>query len=163
MATMAGGAEATIARRRVRGASVAVVLALAGGGIVVTGTWLPWMSYFAGLVPLRGLIGFNGRVLLAAGVLGVVLGSAAMWSSEPRVLRIARRTSGFIGLGVAAAAVWLLIGVHQLTRVHMSNAMLVPRAGIGLVVVFIGGCMLAVAAAVASATRPEPRAASAAD
>jgi len=147
MATVAGGAEATIARRRVRGVSLAAMLALAGGATVVVGTWLPWMSYFAGLVPLRGLIGLNGRLLLAAGTLAVVLGGAATWSGKPRVLQIARRANGLIGLGVAAAAVWLLIGVHQLTRVHMSNAMLVPRAGIGLVVVLIGGCVLAAAAA----------------
>ena len=105
------------------------------------------MSFYAGLVPLRGLIGLNGRLLLAAGVLGVVLGSAAIVTSELRVRRIAQRASGIMGLGVAAAAVWLLIGVHQLTRVHASNAMLVPRAGVGLFVVLIGGCVLAAAAA----------------
>jgi hypothetical protein len=147
MATMADGAEATIARRRACGVTWAAMLALAGGATVVVGTWLPWMSYFAGLVPLRGLIGINGRLLLVAGVLGVVLGSAASWSSAPRVRRLARPASGFIGVGVAAAAVWLLIGVHELTRVHMSNAMLVPRAGIGLFVVLAGGCILAAAAA----------------
>jgi hypothetical protein len=148
MATMAGGAEATIARRRTRGATLAAMLALAGGATVIVGSWLPWMSYFAGLVPLRGLIGINGRLFLAAGIFGIVLGSAAIWSREPRLRRIARPVSGFIGVGVAAAAVWLLIGVHELTRVHMSNAMLVPRAGIGLFVVLVGGCILAAGAAV---------------
>jgi hypothetical protein len=158
MATVAGGAEATIARRRARGVSVATMLALTGGATVVVGTWLPWMSYFAGLVPLRGLIGLNGRLLLVAGTLAVVLGGTATWSGEPRMLRIARRASGLIGLGVAAAAVWLLIGVHQLTRVHMSNAMLVPRAGIGLFVVLIGGCILAAAAVVRPPRITDPKA-----
>ena len=103
MATMAGGAEATIARRRARGVSLAVVLAVAGGGIVIVGTWLPWMSYFAGIVQLRGLIGLNGRLLLVAGMLGVVSGSAASWSSEPRVRRIARRASGSIDRSIQPA------------------------------------------------------------
>lgn len=147
MATLAGRAGATAARRRERGVSWPVALALVGGGIVALGTWLPWMSYYAGLVPLRGLIGINGRLLFAAGVLGVVLGSAAGWASEPRVHRIARRAEGFVGLAVAAAAIWLLVGLHQLTRVNTSTAMLAPRAGIGLVVVLVGGCVLAAAAA----------------
>ncbi|HXT14163.1 MAG TPA: hypothetical protein VN706_00950 [Gemmatimonadaceae bacterium] len=129
-------------------ASVAPLLAVAGGGAIVLGAWLPWMSYFAGLVPLRGVIGINGRLLLGAGTITLLLAVVMALSAKPRVRAFARRSTGVLGVGVAVAAVWLLIGVRELTRVHTSNAMLAPRAGIGLAVVFAGGVVLAFAALV---------------
>jgi plastocyanin len=65
-----GGSCAAVARRW----SLPRVFGVLGGLGVSIGACLPWMSLYAGLVPLRGLIGLNGRLLLAAGVLGVALG-----------------------------------------------------------------------------------------
>jgi hypothetical protein len=105
------------------------------------------MYYFAGLVPLRGLIGLNGRLFLAAGVVSIALafprsraavGTRGRW----RVLM------ALIGATVSAGAVWLLIGVWELTHTHGSNAMLAPKAGSGLWVVLFGGVLVAFAAAV---------------
>jgi hypothetical protein len=121
-------------------------LAIVGGAAVVLGSLLPWMSYFAGLVPLRGVTGLNGRLLLGAGVLGVMLGCGLAWKEAVTLHAYLRRGAGFLGLAVAAASIWLLLGVWQLTRIHASNAMLAPRPGIGLIVVLLGGCALSLAA-----------------
>ena len=128
---------------------IAPLLALAGGGAVALGSWLPWMSYFAGLVPLRGWIGLNGRALLVSGLVAAALGVALGRAHGARSRTAARWATGSLGVAVAAAAGWLLIGVRELTQLKSSNAMLAPRAGIGLVVVLVGGAALLVAAFVA--------------
>jgi hypothetical protein len=133
--------------------SAAPLLAWIGGGAVAGGAWLPWMSYFAGLVPLRGIIGLNGRLLLAVGVAGGLLGVAMVRSARrPRVRRVARRATAVLGLGTAAAAGWLLLGVRELTRIHQSNAMLAPRPGSGLFVVLAGSSILVLTALVPDRT-----------
>jgi hypothetical protein len=124
---------------------IAPSMAIIGGAAVVLGAYLPWMSYFAGLVPLRGVIGLYGRLLLGAGIIGVMFGCGLVRKSAPTVRTYARRGAGLLGLGVATASAWLLIGVWQLTRVHPSNAMLAPRPGAGLLVILLGGCMLSFA------------------
>ncbi len=43
------------------------VAAVVGGALIATGAFLPWLSLFAGLHPLRGVIGLNGRLLAAGG------------------------------------------------------------------------------------------------
>jgi hypothetical protein len=135
----------------------APLLAWIGGGAVGVGAWLPWMSYFAGLVPLRGVIGLYGRLLLAAGVVGLMLGIAMAWSTRPRVRLVARRAAGVLGLAAATAAGWLLLGVWELTRVHRSNAMLAPRPGAGLLVVLLGGGVLMLAAWVSDRSEMQRR------
>jgi hypothetical protein len=138
-----------LAIRNLRSRLVAAApLAIAGGAAVALGAWLPWMSYFAGLIPLRGLIGINGRLLLVAGVIGLSLGCALFWTAAPKARAYARRASGLLGLVVGAASVWLLVGMWQLTRVHSSNAMMAPKPGIGLLVILVGGLLLSVAAVV---------------
>lgn len=129
----------------------APALAIAGGGAVALGSYLPWVSYFAGLVPLRGLIGRNGRLLLAAGILGFALGIVLAIVRTRRVRGLTRWATGTLGAAIDGAAIWLLIGVWELTRVRASNAMLAPRPGMGLVVVLVGGTILALAACVPDA------------
>jgi TRAP-type C4-dicarboxylate transport system permease small subunit len=130
--------------------SVSSTLALVGGAAVVVGSWLPWMSFFAGLRPLSGLIGLNGRLLLVAGVAGICLGVARLPRHERKLLRW---ISVALGAAVSAAAGWLLAGVWQLTHQSGSGAMLVPRAGPGLVVVLLGGAMLVAAGAMPRGAR----------
>jgi hypothetical protein len=105
------------------------------------------MYYFAGLVPLRGLIGLNGRLFFAAGVVSMTLGylrSRAVVATRGRW----RVFTALMGATVSVGAVWLLIGVWELTRTDGSNAMLAPKAGSGLWVVLCGGGVVAFAAAV---------------
>ena len=127
------------------------MLAITGGGAVALGSYLPWVSYFAGLVPLRGLIGRNGRLLLAAGILGFAFGVLLAIVRARRVRGLTRWATGALGAAIDIAAIWLLIGVWELTRVRASNAMLAPRPGMGLVVVLVGGTILALAACVPDA------------
>jgi hypothetical protein len=123
-----------------------------GGAVIALGSCLPWMYYFAGLVPLRGLIGLNGRLLLAAGAVSIVLGflrSRAAVGTRGRW----RVITALMGATVSAGAVWLLIGVWELTHTHGSNAMLAPKPGRGLWVVLFGGILVAFAAAQPSTQR----------
>jgi hypothetical protein len=122
-----------------RGWSATSALAMLGGAAVVVGSWLPWMTLYAGLQPLSGLIGRNGRVLLIAGAFGMFLGLALLRRGEWRSLRL---LSVGLGAAVSVAAVWLLVGVWQLTHPRGPGVMLVPRAGPGLIVVLLGGAML---------------------
>jgi hypothetical protein len=124
----------------------APLLALIGGGAVAVGSWLPWMTYFAGLVPLRGWIGLNGRLLLAASALGLVVAAALAPRRGTRTRGYARGVAAVLGVAVVVAAAWLLLGVWQLTHVHGMNAMMAPRPGFGLVVVLAGGAMLCASA-----------------
>ena len=137
----------TESRPRVPGrySVAAIVIVLSGLGIGI-GATLPWMYYFAGLVPLRGVIGLNGRLLLAAGalcvVLGVVLGRG-MLLGAPKVLR---SVTAMLGVGIAGVAVWLLIGVREMARARGQSAMLALRPGPGLFVIGLGGVLLALTA-----------------
>ncbi len=141
---MRGGSCAAGPRRW----SLPGVFGVLGGLGVSIGACLPWMSLYAGLVSLRGVIGLNGRLLLAAGVLGVALG-VVLARDNPRGNRVVfRRLAAGLGIGVTGAAIWLLIGVWQLSQGRGTSAMLVPRAGPGLFVVTLGGVLLVLAACV---------------
>jgi hypothetical protein len=123
-----------------------------GGAAVVVGSWLPWMSFFAGLQPLPGLIGRNGRLLLIAGALGMFLGLLLLRRYDRRILRL---LSVVLGAAVSVAALWLLVGVWQLTHARGAGAMLVPRPGPGLVLVLFGGVLLVAAGALPHRAPPE--------
>jgi len=124
------------------------LLIVLGGLAISIGASLPWMYYFAGLVPLRGVIGLNGRLLLAAGAacvaLGVVLGRGARLGLHI----VLRRVTAALGIVITCVAVWLLIGVWELARARDESAMLALRPGPGLFVVGLGGVLLALAACI---------------
>jgi hypothetical protein len=133
--------------RLTRCATPALLIVLAGLAIGI-GAVLPWMYYFAGLVPLRGVIGLNGRLLLAAGVLCVALGvvvGRGTWLGRHIVLR---RVTAVMGIVITCVAVWLVIGVGELARARGESAMLALRPGPGLFVVGLGGLLLALTACI---------------
>src|SRR5205809_7912380 len=79
--------------------------ALVGGALVAAGAFLPWLSLFAGLHPLRGVIGLNGRLLAAGGGVCLVAG-VRYW------LRPAPGPGGgvaVVGGGLTGFALWLLV------------------------------------------------------
>jgi len=130
-----------------RRSTAALLIVLSGLGIGI-GACLPWMYYFAGLVPLRGVIGLNGRLLLAAGALCVALGvmlGRGIRLGPPTLLR---RVTAALGVVITCVAVWLLIGVRDLARAPGESAMLALRPGPGLFVVGLGGVLLALAACI---------------
>ena len=124
------------------------LLAALGGCLVALGACLPWMSLFAGLVPLRGVIGLNGRVLLASGIAAIALATnlARVDNGGLGSTGLPRSLAALYGIAVTATAVWLLIGVWQLSHGHGANLMLAPQPGPGLFVVALGGLVLVLAA-----------------
>jgi hypothetical protein len=133
-----------VSRRR---STPALLIVLSGLDISI-GASLPWMYYFAGLVPLRGIIGWNGRLLLAAGVLCVVLGVVLGRGTWLGLHIVLRRVTAALGIVIACVAVWLLIGVEELAGARGESAMLALRPGPGLFVVGLGGLLLALTACI---------------
>jgi len=126
------------ARRR-----AAAALQLCGGALIVTGAMLPWLTLFAGLQAYRGIIAWNGRGILAAGLV-VALGGAA--SLAGRVGVLVRRVVSLIAALVAGGAVVLVIRLIATWRDLVSrDAMMLARPGVGLPVVIVGAIVAAAA------------------
>ena len=123
----------------------ALLIVLGGLGIGIGGA-LPWMYEFAGLIPLRGVIGLNGRLLLAAGAVCGALGMMVGRGARLGPLLVLRRVTAALGVGITCVAVWLLIGVWELAGARGASAMVALRPGPGLFVIGLGGVLLALAA-----------------
>ena len=124
-------------------ASAAVV----GGALIATGAFLPWLSLFAGLHPLRGVIGLNGR-LLAAGAVCVVAG-VRCWQRPARGLQ---RAVAVLGWVLIPFATYLAVQLLDSYRELRANPMLVPRLGPGLFLALLGS-LVAAATALPSSRR----------
>jgi hypothetical protein len=106
---------------------------LAGGVLVMLGAWLPWLTLFAGLQRYGGLIGTHGRVLFAGGALAAVAGLGMLRTRN----RWIGRVTALLGCALLGFDGWLLTGLVE-TLHHGVGAMLVPRAGPGLIVASLG-------------------------
>ena len=122
-------------RERLVGAGAAL-----GGLLVTGGAFLPWLSFYAGLYPMRGVVGPWGRVLAGGGIACAFLGAWA-WARRTRVLE---RGIALLASGLGAFALWLLAQLAITFRALRANPMLVPRVGPGLFVV-LSGALLALA------------------
>ncbi len=110
------------------------------GGALVVGALLPWITLFAGLYTYRGIIGLNGRLMLAGGVLAVAGG---VWLFIRDSLAV-RRALGGLGLVLLAFAIWLLIQQYAMLQDMVVNQpMTVPGIGPGLFVTSGGALLLA--------------------
>ena len=118
--------------------------ALVGGALVGIGAFLPWLSFYAGLVPMGGTIGLYGR-LLAAGGLACAAAGAGAWLRPARGLERALLPLAAILAGFAA---WLLVQLLATYEALQANRMIVPRLGPGLFIA-LAGALLAAAGAVA--------------
>jgi hypothetical protein len=118
-------------------------LPLLGGGAIMAGVLLPWMTFYAGLQRLNGLQGVHGWWLLSAGVAAVVL-TALQWRT-PRTWRALL----LLALGAMASAACALLLVRA-SRMHDVPAMLmlVPRMGPGLYVSLFGALAVTIGGAV---------------
>ena len=125
-------------------ASAAVV----GGALIATGAFLPWLSLFAGLHPLRGVIGLNGRLLAAAGAVCLVAGVRYWQRPAPRL----QRAVAVLGWVLTAFAICLAVQLFNSYRELRANPMLVPRLGPGLFLALLGS-LLAAATALPSSRR----------
>lgn len=120
--------------------------AVASGVLVASGAFLPWLSLFAGLHPLRGVIGLNGRLLAAGGVLCLVAGVRYWHRPAPRL----RRTVAVLGWGLTGFIIWLTVQLLATYRDLRANPMLVPRLGPGLFLALVGALVAGATAALCS-------------
>lgn len=117
---------------------LAPAAAIGGGATIVVGTLLPWLTLFAGLHSYRGFIGWNGRLMMAGGVLCLLAGLGLLLRNRPWV----RRGIATLGLCVLVAAGWLIVQQQAMLRSLLSDQpMTVPSAGPGLYVVAAGALL----------------------
>ncbi len=111
--------------------------AAVGGALMTIGAFLPWLSLFAGLHPLRGVIGLNGRVLAVGGAVCLVAGVSYWRRPAPGL----ERAVAAIGLALTGFAIWLTVQLLITYRELRANPMLVPRLGPGLFLVLVGSLL----------------------
>jgi len=114
------------------------------------GAFLPWLTLYAGLHPLRGVIGLNGRILVAGGALCLVAGVRGWLRPTPGV----RWVVALLGGALAGFGVWLIVQL-LITYHHLrANPMLVPRLGPGLFIAVAGALVAGATAARGLRRRP---------
>lgn len=111
--------------------------AVASGALIAIGAFLPWLSLFAGLQPLRGVIGLNGRLLAAGGVVCLVAGVSYWLRPTPGL----RRVVVVLGWALAGFTVWLTVQLFITYHELRANPMLVPRLGPGLFLAVAGSLL----------------------
>ena len=129
-----GSGTQTRAHRLRHPAGLAV---LAGGALMVTGAFLPWLSVFDGLQTIRGIEGPNGRTLAILGAIAVIAGSIL-------VARGGRRLGLVTAVGGAAAAAFAGYLVAQLlVTMHGLDGMMLAKLGPGLFLSAAGTLLVA--------------------
>jgi hypothetical protein len=114
--------------------AVAGLASVAAGAAVIAGAFLPWVEIFAGLMPLSGVQGTNGRILVAAGAVIVCAGLYQLARGGQR----ARWTTGLAGFAALAFSGYLLIQLTRSMRVLGGDSMVAARGGPGLWVAAVG-------------------------
>jgi hypothetical protein len=114
--------------------AAAGLTAVAAGALIITGALLPWVEAFAGLLPISGIRGGNGRELAAA---GAVIAAAGIWQLA-RGGQAARWLAGLAGFAAAGFAGYLLIQLVRTVRDLGGDSMVIARPGPGLPVVLAG-------------------------
>jgi len=112
--------------------------AAVGGALIAIGAFLPWLSLFAGLDPLRGVIGLNGRLLAAGGGVCLVAGVRYWLRPVPGL----ERGIAVLGWALTGYALWLIAQLFITYRELRTNPMLVPRLGLGLFLALAGSLMV---------------------
>jgi hypothetical protein len=114
------------------------VIATIGGGALVAGALLPWMSLFAGLQRYRGVAGLYGRLLLLGGVFAIAGGIALLVRRRPRL----RFAVGALGAILSAFAWWVLDGLRATTHSLEHHPLMLARAGPGVFVALAGAVFI---------------------
>jgi len=129
---------------------LAAAAAVSGGALLLLGAFLPWLTFYMGLHPLRGVIGLNGRILAAGGALCLGLGVVS-WL-RPRLA--VRRAAVLLGYGLGGFVLWLMAQQFMVLRELRRTPMMFPRLGPGLFVA-LAGALAIVLLAQRSAVRGE--------
>lgn len=135
---MTAAAAPRLTRSRTpRGALVG--LSIVGGGLMIGGAVLPWLTVYAGLDTFRGTDGLNGRILGAAGVASIAISLVYALRPAPRV----RSLIGLLGFAASGFAAWViaqLVGTYQQLG---GDPFALPGLGLGAFVALAGGlCVL---------------------
>lgn len=118
--------------------AVVVTTVLIGGALVCVGSALPWMSFFAGLQSLSGLIGLYGRILFASGALALLSGAAMVRGSH----RWLQPATFALGVSQTLFILWLLAGLRSTMRALGTHGVLLARPGPGLFVALAGAVLI---------------------
>ena len=117
-----------------------IILIAVGGLVTMTGSARPWLSMFAGLKQYSGLLGLNGWLVLA---IGLIL--ALTPYMERRGIRTAPLAI-ILSLGAMLVVAYAGSGLLAITA-NAGNALMVPKVGPGLPVA-LAGCFMSLAAAI---------------
>lgn len=111
--------------------------ALAGAGLVIAGSLLPWLSLYGGLQALHGTDGTPGRLLLAL-ALGLVV-AASWWARSG--LPAARFSVMALGTALLGLSGWLAVGLLSTARDLAADPLLISRIEPGLPVAVAGAAL----------------------
>jgi hypothetical protein len=111
--------------------------AVAGGSAIVAGAIMPWATAFAGLLPISGLAGLNGRVLLGAGIVIAVAGLVHYGRQDA----VSRWLAGLTGCAALAASGYLLLRLTAILPAVGASSMAMVHAGPGLWVIIAGSAL----------------------
>src|SRR3984957_4267328 len=100
---------------------------LAAGAAVITGAFLPWVEAFAGLIPIPGVRGENGKLLAVAGAVIVAAGLAQLVTGA----HAARWLGGLTGFAASAFSGYLLIRLTTTMHGLGGDSMAAARGGPG--------------------------------
>ncbi len=123
---------------------LAATIATLGGGLVVVGAFLPWLTLFAGLHDFPGVAGLNGRILAVGGALAAVSGICLVLRPWPLLRWAVCALGGALALGAG----WLLLQQRAMVaELVVEHPMTVAASGPGLLVALVGGVLLLVSPA----------------
>jgi hypothetical protein len=111
--------------------------AAAGGAILISGAFLPWVTTFAGLIAIPGSRGSNGRILAAA---GVIITAAGLWHAL-RGGPWSRWLAGLTGFAATGFCGFLLLQLAASLRSLSTDSMIAARSGPGLWVCAAGSVL----------------------
>lgn len=112
------------------------VLAVSGGGSVIAGAALPWLSVYHGLDTYSGTAGTNGHLLVAGGAAVVLLG---LWYARSSNVRL-RYLLGGLGFALAVFSAYLLAQLLAVDRQLQGDFL--PALGPGVFVAAAGALLV---------------------
>ncbi len=113
---------------------------LLGGTGIMAGAVLPWMTLLAGLHPLRGIIGLNGKLLFGVGAICFLAGVTLI--ARPMKTHLLPASFGFAGAAVTVMTAWLIGGMQAMQADLGRNPMTLAQPGPGLLVAAAGGVIV---------------------
>ena len=127
-------------KRSIMSRAIPGIPLLVGGSGLMAGALLPWMTLLAGLHPLRGIIGLNGKIVFAVGAVAFIAGLLLVM--RPMRSSVLMTSVGLVGVAMTVAAVWLMSVMQAMQADLARNPMTLAQPGSGLVVVGVGGVIL---------------------